>query len=122
MVTVSAICDHGVIIPWTTQGKGLFQYYEKLLEGLARDLGFSLNTPWKNLKPDVQEAILRGNNFEVKVKWKNRYGREMSYTSGFEGVMPYIERQFLQPTPTHSAPAGASTCARCRARSVTASG
>ncbi|SDZ04891.1 Excinuclease ABC subunit A [Herbiconiux ginsengi] len=88
--------NDGVIIPWTTQGKGLFQYYEKLLEGLARDLDFSLNTPWKKLKPDVQEAILRGNNFEVKVKWKNRYGREMSYTSGFEGVMPYIERQFIQ--------------------------
>ena len=25
----------GVLIPWTTQGKGLFQYYERLLEGLA---------------------------------------------------------------------------------------
>ncbi len=86
----------GVVLPWTTQGKGLFQYYEKLLEGLARDLKFSLNTPWEDLTPEVQEAVMRGDNFEVKVKWKNRYGREMSYTSGFEGVVPYIERQYLQ--------------------------
>lgn len=86
----------GVIIPWTTQGKGLFQYYEKLLEGLSRDLGFSLNTPWKRLSSEVQAAVMRGDNFEVKVKWKNRYGREMSYTSGFEGVVPYIERQYVQ--------------------------
>ncbi|WP_378146452.1 excinuclease ABC subunit UvrA [Cnuibacter sp. UC19_7] len=86
----------GVIIPWTTQGKGLFQYYEKLLAGLARDLDFSLKTPWKKLSPEVREAILRGNDFEVKVRWKNRWGREMSYSSGFEGVMPYIERQFAQ--------------------------
>ncbi|MCS5496947.1 excinuclease ABC subunit UvrA [Cnuibacter physcomitrellae] len=86
----------GVIIPWTTQGKGLFQYYEKLLAGLARDLDFSLKTPWKDLTPQVREAILRGNDFEVKVRWKNRWGREMSYSSGFEGVMPYIERQFAQ--------------------------
>lgn len=86
----------GVVLPWTTQGKGLFQYYEKLLDGLARDLNFSLETPWKKLKPDVQNAVMRGDNFEVKVKWKNRYGREMSYTSGFEGVVPYIERQYLQ--------------------------
>lgn len=86
----------GVVLPWTTQGKGLFQYYEKLLEGLARDLKFSLNTPWEDLSADVQEAVMRGDNFEVKVKWKNRYGREMSYTSGFEGVVPYIERQYLQ--------------------------
>ncbi|MEY9850766.1 excinuclease ABC subunit A [Leifsonia sp. EB41] len=86
----------GVIVPWTTQGKGLFNYYEKLLDGLARDLGFSLNTPWKKLPQNVKEAVLRGDNFEVKVRWKNRYGREMSYTSGFEGVVPYIERQYMQ--------------------------
>jgi excinuclease ABC subunit A len=86
----------GVIVPWTTQGKGLFNYYEKLLDGLARDLGFSLNTPWKKLPENVRDAVLRGDNFEVKVRWKNRYGREMSYTSGFEGVVPYIERQYMQ--------------------------
>ena len=86
----------GVIIPWTTQGKGLFQYYERLLEGLARDLDFSLDTPWNKLHSDVREAVLRGDNYKVSVKWKNRYGREMRYTSGFEGVVPYIERQYLQ--------------------------
>jgi excinuclease ABC subunit A len=86
----------GVVLPWTTQGKGLFQYYEKLLDGLARDLKFKLTTPWKKLSEEVRTAVMRGDNFEVKVKWKNRYGREMSYTSGFEGVVPYIERQFLQ--------------------------
>ncbi len=86
----------GVIIPWTTQGKGLFNYYEKLLDGLARDLDFSLKTPWKKLPQNVKDAVLRGDNFEVKVRWKNRYGREMSYTSGFEGVVPYIERQYAQ--------------------------
>jgi excinuclease ABC subunit A len=86
----------GVILPWTTQGKGLFNYYEKLLDGLSRDLDFSLTTPWAKLSTEVRTAVMRGDNFEVKVKWKNRYGREMSYTSGFEGVVPYIERQYLQ--------------------------
>ncbi|KTR76092.1 excinuclease ABC subunit A [Microbacterium oxydans] len=86
----------GVIIPWTTQGKGLFQYYERLLEGLSNDLDFSLDTPWRELHSDVQNAVLRGENYKVPVKWKNRYGREMRYTSGFEGVVPYIERQYLQ--------------------------
>ena len=86
----------GVLIPWTTQGKGLFQYYERLLEGLANDLNFSLDTPWNQLRVDVQDAVLRGENYKVTVKWKNRYGREMRYTSGFEGVVPYIERQYVQ--------------------------
>jgi excinuclease ABC subunit A len=70
----------GVILPWTTQGKGLFSYYEKLLEGLARDLDFDLTTPWSKLPADVRAAVMNGDNFEVKVKWKNRYGREVSYT------------------------------------------
>lgn len=86
----------GVLIPWTTQGKGLFQYYERLLEGLAADLNFSLDTPWKDLRVDVQDAVLRGENYKVTVRWKNRYGREMRYASGFEGVVPYIERQYVQ--------------------------
>ncbi|HLP23736.1 MAG TPA: excinuclease ABC subunit UvrA, partial [Microbacteriaceae bacterium] len=86
----------GVIVPWSTQGKGLYNYYEKLLFGLARDLDFSLDTPWRDLPNEVREAVLHGNNFNVRVRWKNRYGRELSYTSGFEGVVPYIERQYLQ--------------------------
>jgi excinuclease ABC subunit A len=86
----------GVIVPWTSQGKGLYQYYDKLLKALAADLDFSLTTPWKDLTEEVREAVLTGNNYSVKVKWKNRYGREMTYSSGFEGVVPYIERQYMQ--------------------------
>ena len=48
------------------------------------------------LRTEVREAVLRGENYKVTVKWKNRYGREMRYSSGFEGVVPYIERQYLQ--------------------------
>ena len=44
----------------------------------------------------MQDAILRGDNYKVTVKFKNRYGREMRYASGFEGVVPYIERQYAQ--------------------------
>jgi len=86
----------GAILPWTNSGKGLFNYFEKLLVGLSRDLGFSLATPWGELDEDVQLAILQGNDFEVVVKWRNRYGREMKYSTGFEGVMPYIERKYRE--------------------------
>ncbi|GAB3606432.1 excinuclease ABC subunit UvrA [Conyzicola nivalis] len=86
----------GVILPWAQSGKGLFNYFEKLLLGLSQDMKFSLKTPWGELSPEVQDAILKGNNFEVTVKWKNRFGREMKYSTGFEGVMPYIERKFLE--------------------------
>ncbi len=86
----------GVIIPWTSQGRSLYQYYEKLLIGLSHDLDFSLQTPWEKLNDDVREAVLYGNNFKVNVRWKNRFGREVKYSSGFEGVIPFIERQYAE--------------------------
>src|SRR5690606_19519846 len=86
----------GVIVPWTSQGKSLYNYYEKLLRGLASDLGFKLTTPWSELPEDVRMAVLYGNDFKVNVRWKNRFGREVKYTSGFEGVIPFIERQYAE--------------------------
>ncbi|MHA3683125.1 excinuclease ABC subunit UvrA [Leucobacter sp. HY1910] len=86
----------GVIVPWTSQGKSLYQYYEKLLVGLSNDLEFSLDTPWSELPEDVTQAVLYGNNFKVNVRWKNRFGREVKYSSGFEGVIPFIERQYAE--------------------------
>ncbi|WP_209560860.1 excinuclease ABC subunit UvrA [Frigoribacterium sp. PvP032] len=86
----------GVILPWTNSGKGLYNYFQKLLEGLAADLDFSLKTPWRELPARIQQAVLQGNDFEVTVKWKNRFGREMKYSTGFEGVMPYIERKYAE--------------------------
>jgi excinuclease ABC subunit A len=86
----------GVILPWSTQGKGLFHYFSRMLQGLAKDLSFSLKTPWSDLPEEVRFAVLNGNDFDVQVKWKNRYGRELRYTTGFEGVLKYIERKYLE--------------------------
>ncbi len=86
----------GVIIPWSTQGKGLYSYFQRLLQGLAKELEFSLKTPWEKLPKNIRDAVLYGNNFEVQVKWRSKYGREMRYTSGFEGVLPYVERRYQE--------------------------
>jgi excinuclease ABC subunit A len=88
--------NEGVLLPWSTQGKGLYSYFVRLLDGLTKDLEFSLDTPWQDLAEEVQDAILNGNDFEVQVKWRSKYGREMRYTSGFEGVLPYVERRYLE--------------------------
>jgi len=93
---VDASINEGVILPWSTQGKGLFQYFQRMLEGLAAEMEFNLDQPWVELSEDIQQAILFGNNFDVRVKFKNKYGRELRYTSGFEGVLAYIERKWLE--------------------------
>ena len=92
----NASINEGVLLPWSTPGKGLYGFFTRVLDSLVDELEFSLDQPWNSLSEDIQQAILFGNNFDVKVKWKNKYGRELRYTSGFEGVLTYIERKWLE--------------------------
>src|SRR5690606_13511961 len=94
--------NEGVILPWNQGGKGLYSYFQRLLQGLARDLDFSLDTPWQDLPDEIKTAILNGNDFEVTVQWRNRFGRTMKYSTGFEGVMPYIERKYHETESEYS--------------------
>ena len=88
--------NEGVLLPWSFQGKGLMNYLTRPLVSLAKELNFSLDTPWQELPEEIQDCVLFGNNFEVKVRWKNRFGRELSYRTGFEGVLPYVERKWTE--------------------------
>lgn len=82
----------GAIAPWS-MGAETKKYWVRIIEGLTEELDFSISTPWRDLSSKVQKALLRGRNFKVKVSYRNRWGRERRYTSGFEGVLAYIERK-----------------------------
>lgn len=81
--------NQGAVIVWNSN----FKYHRHLLAALSKELGFSMDTPWKDLPKKVKDAILNGRNYEVKVKFRNRWGRERSYTTGFEGALTYIQRK-----------------------------
>ncbi|CAN2202261.1 UvrA Excinuclease ATPase subunit [Candidatus Nanopelagicaceae bacterium] len=81
----------GAIAPWA--GGQSSEYFLRLLEALSEDIKFSLNTPWKRLPEKARVAIINGYDYEVHVKYKNRYGRVRNHTSGFEGVVPFIHRR-----------------------------
>ena len=82
----------GAIAPWS-QGKATTEYWLRLLAGLGEELGFDLNTPFKDLPATTRAAILDGKDYKVEVSYRNRFGRERRYTSGFEGVKAYIKRK-----------------------------
>ena len=82
----------GAIAPWS-QGKATTEYWLRLLAGLGEELGFDLNTPFKELPAKTRAAILDGKDYKVEVSYRNRFGRERRYTSGFEGVKAYIKRK-----------------------------
>jgi len=81
--------EDGAVAPWSRNVK----YHVRLLKSLGKELGFSTRTAWKELPSEARQAILYGKDYEVKVKFRNRWGRERSYTTGFEGAVNYIERK-----------------------------
>ncbi|MFU8853499.1 excinuclease ABC subunit UvrA [Micromonospora sp. SL1-18] len=81
----------GAIQPWST-GHNL-EYFLRLLEALGEAEHFDLDTPWRALPSRSQKTILHGSNDQVHVRYRNKYGRERSYYTGFEGVVQWIERR-----------------------------
>ena len=91
--------NDGAIAPWT--GAQSSDYFLRLLEALAKDLPFSLDTPWKKISIKAREAILNGYEYEIKMKYKGRYGAR-NYTTGFEGVIPFIHRRHEETDSDYS--------------------
>ena len=81
--------SEGAIRPWSTKNK----YLMHMVAGLGEELGFDLDTPFRELSSSQKKALLRGRDYRVKVKFRNRWGRMRTYSSGFEGAIPWIMRK-----------------------------
>ncbi|MGH8971041.1 MAG: excinuclease ABC subunit UvrA, partial [Actinomycetes bacterium] len=85
----------GAVAPWAA-GTSSSDYFQRLLEALADDLGFAMETPWRKLPARAKQAVLHGLDYQVHVKYKNRYGRMRSYYTGFEGAIPFVQRRHAE--------------------------
>jgi excinuclease ABC subunit A len=83
--------SEGAIQPWS--GASTLEYFLRLLEALAEAEKFSVDTPWRQLPSRAQKTILYGSEDQVHVRYRNKFGRERSYYTGFEGVVQWIERR-----------------------------
>ncbi|WP_182354852.1 excinuclease ABC subunit UvrA [Flaviflexus huanghaiensis] len=79
----------GAILPWA----GNKAYFTRQLTALGKDVGFSIDTPWGELSQDVRDILLYGRDYKVEVKYRNRWGRERTYSTGFEGVLDFVKRK-----------------------------
>ena len=91
----------GAIAPWSL-GKATTEYWNRLIEGLGNELGFTMDTQWKDLPANAREAILNGKDHKVVVQYKNRFGRERKYSTGFEGVISYVHRKHEETESDHA--------------------
>ncbi|RCG29608.1 excinuclease ABC subunit UvrA [Sphaerisporangium album] len=84
----------GAISPWA--GGHTSDYFIRLVEALGHAMGFDLDTPWERLSKQAQKALLRGHDEQVHVRYSNRYGRQRSYYTAFEGVIPWVQRRHAE--------------------------
>ncbi len=86
----------GAIAAWRRGGRALHIYNDMVLNALAEKLDFSLDTPFGDLPPDVQKAILYGTAREKIRLYHYRDGDIRYYEKPFEGVIPQLERRFKE--------------------------
>ena len=80
----------GAIAPWRTANT---QYFTRMLEAVANEYDIDLDAPYGTLTAKQQKVILHGVDGNLKVKYKNRYGRTREYSTAYEGVIPWIKRR-----------------------------
>ena len=86
--------------PWNSSpNKG---YFEKLVVALAKAEGFDPHEPLSSLSAKHRKALIDGTSTKVSVRYKNRYGRQRSFTSAFEGVKGYLQRKIEQSESEHA--------------------
>ena len=85
----------GAVVPWAKSNPPS-PYYMQVMASLAREFGFSLETPWKELHPEVADKILYGT--EGKPVTLTFVDGKKSYDvkKPFEGVIGNLNRRLLQ--------------------------
>ena len=73
-------------------------YTHAILEALAREYGFSLDTPYRDLPEEVRHMFIYGSDRVVKVHYRGQRG-EGVYDVQFEGLIKNVNRRYRE---THS--------------------
>ncbi len=86
--------EEGAVAPWSGF-RG--EYFKRVLQAVGREYGFDLDVPWRKLKKSAQKVILYGSgNRQIQVSYRNRYGRQRSYRTTYEGVIPWLTRRHTE--------------------------
>ena len=80
----------GALAPWRSSHT---QYFSRMLDAVAVANDIDLDSPWGELTKKQQKVLLYGAKGKLTVRYKNRYGRQRTYSTENEGVIPWIKRR-----------------------------
>ncbi len=73
----------------------------EMIASLARQIGFSLNTPWNQLPEDVRRFIMYGTGDEEVRFTYSRKNTHLEWQSRYEGVINNLRRRYKQTRSNH---------------------
>jgi excinuclease ABC subunit A len=84
----------GALAPWAGSASN---YYEQVTQALAEMYEVDLDAPWEDLPQEHRDVFLHGTNGEpIHVTYRNRYGRQRSYATRFEGIIANLQRRYRE--------------------------
>ncbi len=76
------------------KSRGGQTWYQRLLEAVAEEYGFGIDTPIRELTEEQLNVILYGSGEEkLRLRFTNDYGRTRYYDARFEGVINNLQRR-----------------------------
>jgi len=89
----------GALKPWEKRSS---IYYHQMLDTISAHFKFKLSTPFKKLTKKIQNILLYGSGDEPIKYFFEKDGRQQHYTDTFDGVIPDLERRYLETDSTWS--------------------
>jgi excinuclease ABC subunit A len=81
----------GALAPWSGARS---EYFNRMIAAVADLGGFSIDDPWEKLRKADRKLILFGaGTKQVHLKYRNRYGRQRSFHTLYEGIVPWLQRR-----------------------------
>ncbi|RLC82615.1 MAG: excinuclease ABC subunit A, partial [Chloroflexi bacterium] len=90
--------EEGAIRPWRRAGKDSSRYYMHLLRSVCEYYGIPMHVPVRELTKEQLDIILYGSRPSdlISIHYRNRSGRLRSYETTYEGVIPNLQRRYLE--------------------------
>jgi excinuclease ABC subunit A len=89
----------GGLAPWAQSIQRGDSYMLQILEAVAREFGFALETPINELNDKQVDVLLYGDkDRKIKVRHKNYQGRWHEYQQQFEGAVNIVKRRHAETT------------------------
>ncbi len=84
----------GAIAPLS---KNTNSYFMCQLESVMKEHGYGLDVTWNELSTELQDLILNGSGGRrYSFHYENMYGEKKLYHTAFEGVLPLLNRRYIE--------------------------